>query len=54
MLQKKVIITVPENIKASDLLPFAEKVLKEHTDQGWKIGGIIHTPSLEKPVILYK
>lgn len=54
MLQKKVIITVPENIKASDLLPFAEKALKEYTDQGWKVGGIVHTSSLEKPVILYK
>ena len=34
MIQKKVKITVPKNIKASDLLSFAEKILKEHTDQG--------------------
>ena len=35
MIEKRVVITIPEDIKASDLLPFAEKVLKEYTDQGW-------------------
>lgn len=34
MIEKRVVITIPEDIKASDLLPFAEKVLKEYTDQG--------------------
>ena len=55
MLEKRVTVTLPEkHINASDLLSFVTKALKEHLDNGWKIGGVVHNQSLEKEVILYK
>jgi len=54
MIEKRVTITVPKDIKASELLSFAEEALKEHTKQGWKVGGMLHTKSLDKTVILYQ
>ena len=54
MIEKRVVITVPEDTKASELLTFAEEALKEQIKQGWKIGGMLHTKSLDKTVILYQ
>ena len=54
MIDKRVKVTVPENLTASELLSFVTNELSELLKIGWKVGGIIHTKSLDKTVIIYK
>ena len=54
MIEKRVKVAVPENLIASELLSFVTNDLSELLKIGWKIGGVIHTRSLNKTVILYR
>ena len=53
MIEKRIKVTVPKGLSASDLLLFVQTNLKEYTDKGWKIGGVLQSNSLTKTVILF-
>lgn len=53
MVEKRMKVTFPKNINASQQLDYAREALKEELSYGWKIGGIIYSTSQEKTVILY-
>lgn len=51
--RKKAKVTIPKEVKRSDYLDYVSDVLKEDLCMGWKIGGVVHSDTEEKTVILY-
>lgn len=54
MQTKRETVFVPKDMLASEVMPYVEKELKHKLVDGWKIGGVVHSESEDKTVILYK